>query len=64
MTRIGAKALKAQGGLPDRGGLIRQILDNADRKMVASYIPHCRASLRRWQEALKKKSASRPRSTA
>ncbi|MGR6740275.1 lipase family protein [Pseudomonas chlororaphis] len=53
-----AKALKAEGGLPDRGGLIRQILDNADHKMVASYIPHCWASLRRWQEALKQKRAS------
>ncbi|MDD2050642.1 lipase family protein [Pseudomonas putida] len=52
------KALKARGGLPDRGGLMRQILDNADHKMVVSYIPHCWASLRRWQEALKNRSPS------
>lgn len=53
-----AKALQAQGGLPDRGGMIRQILDNADHQMVGSYIPHCWASLRRWQEALKKGKTS------
>ncbi|QLL16232.1 hypothetical protein [Pseudomonas chlororaphis] len=51
------QALKAEGGLPDRGGLIRQILDNADHKLVASYIPHRWASLRRWQEALKKSAS-------
>ena len=47
-----AKALAARNGLPERGGLLRQMLDNADHKMVASYIPHCWASLRRAQEAL------------
>lgn len=47
-----AKALAAKNGLPERGGLLRQMLDNADHKMVASYIPHCWASLRRAQEAL------------
>ncbi|QQZ39808.1 lipase family protein [Pseudomonas sp. SK3(2021)] len=47
-----AKALKAEGGLPDRGRLLRQMLDYVDHKMVASYIPHCWAFLRRSQEAL------------
>ncbi|UVM48538.1 lipase family protein [Pseudomonas sp. B21-015] len=46
-----AKALKATDGLPDRGSFLRQIVDNADHKMVLSYIPNCWASLRRWQEA-------------
>ncbi|WP_347902770.1 lipase family protein [Pseudomonas purpurea] len=48
-----AKALKATDGLPDRGSFLRQIVDNADHKMVVSYIPNCWASLRRWQEAQK-----------
>ncbi|AIS12511.1 lipase [Pseudomonas chlororaphis subsp. aurantiaca] len=48
-----AKALDAKNGLPDRGGLLKQMVDNAHHKMVVSYIPHCWASLRRAQEALK-----------
>ncbi|MBD8604603.1 lipase family protein [Pseudomonas sp. CFBP 8771] len=47
-----AKALKAANGLPDRGSFLRQVIDNANHKMVVSYIPNCWASLRRWQEAL------------
>lgn len=46
-----AKALKATDGLPDRGSFLRQVIDNADHKMVVSYIPNCWASLRRWQDA-------------
>ena len=47
-----AKALDAKNGLPKRGGLLQQMMDNAHHKMVVSYIPHCWASLRRAQEAL------------
>ncbi|APC19570.1 lipase (plasmid) [Pseudomonas frederiksbergensis] len=47
-----AVALKATDGLPERGTFLRQVFDNADHKMVVSYIPNCWASLRRWQEAL------------
>jgi hypothetical protein len=46
-----AVALKATDGLPDRGSFLRQVIDNADHKMVVSYIPNCWASLRRWQDA-------------
>jgi len=46
-----AVALKTTGGLPDRGSFLRQVIDNADHKMVVSYIPNCWASLRRWQDA-------------
>ncbi|PHN24750.1 lipase family protein [Pseudomonas sp. ICMP 460] len=46
-----AVALKAIDGLPDRGSFLRQVIDNADHKMVHSYIPNCWASLRRWQQA-------------
>ena len=46
-----AKALKATDGLPSRAPFLRQIADNADHKMVASYIPNCWASLRRWKQA-------------
>ncbi|AZE49438.1 lipase family protein [Pseudomonas chlororaphis] len=49
---ICAKELDAKNGLPNRGGLLQQLVDNADHKMVVSYIPHCWASLRRAQEAL------------
>jgi len=46
-----AVALKATDGLPSRGPLLRQVIDNAHHKMVISYIPNCWASLRRWQDA-------------
>lgn len=46
-----AVALKATDGLPYRGTFLRQVIDNADHKMVVSYIPNCWASLRRWQDA-------------
>lgn len=50
-----AQALKATDGLPARGSFLRQLFDNANHKMVDSYIPGCWASLRRWQEALELK---------
>lgn len=31
--------------------MLQQVIDNADHKMVVSYIPNCWASLRRWQHA-------------
>ncbi|WP_404936951.1 lipase family protein [Pseudomonas sp. JDS08PS003] len=46
-----ARVLQEVDGLPVRGSLLRQLLDNADHKMVVSYIPHCWATLRRWQES-------------
>ncbi|MCK6252635.1 lipase family protein [Pseudomonas fragi] len=46
-----AVALNATDGLPSRGPLLRQVIDNAHHKMVVSYIPNCWASLRRWQDA-------------
>ncbi|APC16856.1 lipase [Pseudomonas frederiksbergensis] len=50
-----AKALRQIDGLPKRGSLLRQVMEAADHSMVASYIPGCWASLRRWQEAQKLK---------
>jgi hypothetical protein len=46
-----AKALQATNGLPQRGSLARQLTEYTDHMMLVSYIPHCWASLRRWQEA-------------
>ena len=47
-----ARVLQEIDGLPIRGPLLRQLVDNADHKMVVSYIPNCWATLRRWQESL------------
>lgn len=44
-------ALDQYEGLPVRDGLGRQLLDAGDHSMVSSYVPHCWATLRRWQEA-------------
>ncbi|WP_024677269.1 lipase family protein [Pseudomonas syringae] len=44
-------ALQQKNGLPKRGGTLRQIIDNANHKMVVSYIPACWAVLRRYQES-------------
>ncbi|CAI8923323.1 Lipase (Class 3) [Pseudomonas sp. IT-P258] len=46
-----AKALSETDGLPVRGNFFRQILSSANHMMVASYIPNCWATLRRWQES-------------
>ncbi|MDR6913426.1 hypothetical protein J2X66_000273 [Pseudomonas sp. 3296] len=46
-----ASALKATDGLPARGPFLRQVAEFSDHKMVVSYIPHCWATLRRWQES-------------
>ncbi|VVP53136.1 lipase family protein [Pseudomonas fluorescens] len=52
-----ARALKEIDGLPVPGAFLRQLVDNADHKMVVSYIPHCWATLLRWQESLQSKSS-------
>lgn len=44
-------ALQQKDGLPKRGGILRQLVDNANHKMVVSYIPACWAILRRYQES-------------
>jgi len=46
-----ARVLREIDGLPVRGSMVRQLVDNADHKMVVSYIPNCWATLRRWQES-------------
>ncbi len=43
------RVLQEIDGLPVRGSFLRQLQDNANHKMVASYIPNSWASLRRWQ---------------
>jgi hypothetical protein len=47
-----ARVLQEIDGLPVRGSFLRQLLDNANHKMVLSYIPNSWASLRRWQASL------------
>lgn len=46
-----ARVLQEIDGLPVRGSLLRQLVDNVDHKMIDSYIPNCWATLRRWQES-------------
>ncbi|PWK44806.1 lipase family protein [Pseudomonas sp. OV226] len=46
-----AKALSETDGLPVRGNFLHQILNSDNHMMVASYIPNCWATLRRWQES-------------
>ncbi|WP_223542873.1 lipase family protein [Pseudomonas sp. GL-B-12] len=46
-----ARVLREIEGLPVRGSFLRQLVDSSDHSMVASYIPNCWASLRRWQES-------------
>ncbi|AZE11518.1 Lipase family protein [Pseudomonas chlororaphis subsp. aureofaciens] len=50
-------AIQQNKGLPERPGLISQILDGGNHSMVGGYIPGCWATLRRWQEALELKSS-------
>ncbi|AZD29889.1 lipase family protein [Pseudomonas chlororaphis] len=50
-------AIQQNKGLPERPGLISQILDAGNHSMVGGYIPGCWATLRRWQEALELKSS-------
>ncbi|MEA9975703.1 MULTISPECIES: lipase family protein [unclassified Pseudomonas] len=38
------------GDMPKRDGLIQQLLESSDHRMVVSYIPFTWATLRRWQE--------------
>ncbi|WP_213941716.1 lipase family protein [Pseudomonas sp. dw_612] len=48
-------AIQQLNGLPDRPGLLIQLLNAASHSMVGSYIPACWASLKRSQEAIKEK---------
>ncbi|WDG78153.1 lipase family protein [Pseudomonas chlororaphis] len=48
-------AIQQNKGLPERSGLISQILAGGNHSMVGGYIPGCWATLRRWQEALELK---------
>ncbi|WP_112194463.1 lipase family protein [Pseudomonas sp. LG1E9] len=46
------RALQVQGDMPDREGLIRQLVQYKQHFMTASYIPAAWATLRRWQQAV------------
>ena len=46
-----AKALQKIADLPERAPFLKQLFAAGDHSMVASYIPGCWASLRRWQES-------------
>jgi len=48
-------AIQQKNGLPDRPTLLTQLFNAGHHSMVGSYIPSCWASLKRSQEALKKK---------
>jgi hypothetical protein len=48
-------AIQQINGLPDRPGLLIQLLNAASHSMVGSYIPACWASLKRSQEAIEEK---------
>ena len=48
-------AIQQKNGLPDRPTLLTQLFNAGHHSMVGSYIPACWASLKRSQEALKKK---------
>ncbi len=47
-----SRALQVRGDMPDREGLIRQLVQYKQHFMTASYIPAAWATLRRWQQAL------------
>lgn len=46
------RALQILGDLPDREGLIKQLVEYKEHYMTASYIPAAWATLRRWQQTL------------
>ncbi|WP_223496903.1 lipase family protein [Pseudomonas sp. A-RE-26] len=46
------RALHARGDMPERDGLIRQLVQYKQHFMTASYIPAAWATLRRWQQTL------------
>ncbi len=48
-------AIAQHEGLPARGSFIQQVMDAGDHSVIASYVPHSWATLRRWQEALANK---------
>ena len=53
-------AIAQHDGLPARGSFIQQVMDAGNHSMTGSYVPHCWATLRRWQEA---QANNRPRVT-
>jgi pimeloyl-ACP methyl ester carboxylesterase len=48
----GNRALLVRGDMPDREGLIKQLVQYKEHFMTASYIPAAWATLRRWQQAV------------
>ncbi|MFN3358528.1 MAG: lipase family protein [Pseudomonas sp.] len=46
------RALRNQGDMPERDGLIKQLVQYKQHFMTASYIPAAWATLRRWQQTL------------
>lgn len=46
------RALQLHGDMPDREGLIKQLVEYKEHFMTASYIPAAWATLRRWQQTL------------
>ncbi|MDQ0739605.1 lipase family protein [Pseudomonas sp. W4I3] len=46
------RALQLHGDMPERGNLLRQLLQANQHFMTASYIPAAWATLRRWQQTL------------
>ena len=46
------RALQLHGDMPDREGLIKQLVGYKEHFMTASYIPAAWATLRRWQQTL------------
>ena len=44
------RALQVHGDMPDRAGLIKQLVEYKQHFMTASYIPAAWATLRRWQQ--------------
>lgn len=48
-------AISQHEGLPARARFSQQVMDAGDHSVIASYVPHSWATLRRWQEALANK---------
>ena len=46
------RALQLHGDMPERDGLIKQLVEYKQHFMTASYIPAAWATLRRWQQTL------------
>ncbi|WP_423359573.1 lipase family protein [Pseudomonas citronellolis] len=46
-----SNALRKHGDHPERASFLGQLFSAGDHSMVNSYVPHCWATLRRWQQA-------------